>query len=208
VSESVASLSDCQLMRRAQDGHRDAFAELVRRYQPALVRVAESRLGRRDWAEDVAQETFLAAYQSRATFRLDANFRGWLWTILINQCHRHYQKRSRSPQVDSWSNTPADRDEARRREESLASREPAPPAALMAHQRRDQLERLLKQLSDVQADALRLRFFGGLKFREIADAMDCSLPTAKNRVRWGLLRMAELMAEGQPTRATEPGETK
>jgi RNA polymerase sigma-70 factor (ECF subfamily) len=194
-------------MRRAQGGQAEAFAELVRRYQAPLVRVAESRLGRRDWAEDVAQETFLAAYQSRATFRLEANFRSWLWTILINQCHRHYQKRSRVPKVDSWSNTPADRDEARRREESLASREPAPPAALMADQRRDQLERLLRQLSDVQADALRLRFFGGLKFREIADAMDCSLPTAKNRVRWGLLRMAELMAEGRPTRATESGET-
>jgi RNA polymerase sigma-70 factor (ECF subfamily) len=45
----------------------------------------------------------------------------------------------------------------------------------------------------VQADALRLRFFGGLKFQEIADAMQCSLNTAKNRVRWGLMRMAELM---------------
>jgi RNA polymerase sigma-70 factor (ECF subfamily) len=45
----------------------------------------------------------------------------------------------------------------------------------------------------VQADALRLRFFGGLKFHEIAEAMPCSLTSAKNRVRWGLLRMAEML---------------
>jgi RNA polymerase sigma-70 factor (ECF subfamily) len=47
----------------------------------------------------------------------------------------------------------------------------------------------------VQADALRLRFFGGLKFEEIAGAMQCSLSTAKNRVRWGLERMAELVQD-------------
>ena len=41
-------------------------------------------------------------------------------------------------------------------------------------------------LPDVQADALRLRFFAGLKFHEIADTMSCSLSAAKNRVRTGL----------------------
>jgi sigma-70-like protein len=46
-------------------------------------------------------------------------------------------------------------------------------------------------LPTAQADALRLRFFGGLKFEEIADAMQCSLGTAKNRVRWGLMRLAD-----------------
>ena len=48
----------------------------------------------------------------------------------------------------------------------------------------------------VQADALRLRFFGGLKFQEIAAAMDCSLTTAKTRVKQGLLQMSEWLKEG------------
>ena len=48
-----------------------------------------------------------------------------------------------------------------------------------------------------QADAIRLRFFGGLKFQEIADAMDCSLSTAKNRVRWGLTTISEKLEAGK-----------
>jgi RNA polymerase sigma-70 factor (ECF subfamily) len=51
----------------------------------------------------------------------------------------------------------------------------------------------LARLPAAQADALRLRFFGGLKFQEIADTMPCSLNTAKNRVRDGLARMAEML---------------
>ncbi len=68
-------------------------------------------------------------------------------------------------------------------------------------------DEVLRQLSTVQADALRPRFFGGLKFHEIAEAMQCSLTSAKNRVRWGLMRMAELLqtagAAGAPPRALD-----
>lgn len=208
MAEPFAYQSDVQLMRLVQAGRDDAFDELVRRYHTPLFRVAESRLGRRDWAEDVVQEALLAAFKSRMTFDISASFRPWLWTILFNQCTRHFQRRSRLPRVESWSNTSTAPAEIELHESSLASREPTPPAVLMAAQRRAELERLLGELSAVQADALRLRFYGGLKFKEIADTMGCSLPTAKNRVRWGLLRMAELMAvpsEPDPP-AAESGE--
>ena len=62
---------------------------------------------------------------------------------------------------------------------------------MLARERSELLEASLAALPTVQADALRLRFFGGLKFEEIAEAMQCSLGTAKNRVRWGLMRMAD-----------------
>jgi RNA polymerase sigma-70 factor (ECF subfamily) len=77
--------------------------------------------------------------------------------------------------------------------ESGASSTEAPLSQLLAKERSEQLEFLLGRLTLVQADALRLRFFGELKFHEIADAMQCSLNTAKNRVRTGLERMAELL---------------
>ena len=65
------------------------------------------------------------------------------------------------------------------------------------------LERLLGELKDVQADALRLRFFGELKFQKIADVMNCSLGTAKNHVRAGLTNLAKLL-QNYPTFTTEP----
>jgi len=198
VFDPNAQPSDATLMARAVRGETDCFAELVRRYQPALVRVAASRLGRTDWAEDVVQETFLAAFRSCASYDPRFSFRTWLWTILLNQCHGHYQRRARGLPVEPLT----EELEPAAGQASPETGGGSPLAALLAKERRAQLEGQLRQLTLAQADALRLRFFAGLKFHEIAETMGCSLNTAKNRVRCGLTRMAELLeaagARGTP----------
>jgi RNA polymerase sigma-70 factor, ECF subfamily len=191
--------SDAELVERVRRGERECFAELVRRYQPPLLRVARSRLGRSDWAEDVVQETLLAAFKSCGTYDPHYSFRTWLWTILLNQCYGHYQRRQRSVTIEPL-------EEATEAEQGSEMPGGSPLAALLAKERTEQLELLLKQLSDVQADALRLRFFGGLKFQEIADAMPCSLNTAKHRVRLGLIRLAELLEAAGTPKARRAGE--
>ncbi len=184
-------LTDATIMRQVQAGQTALFAELTRRYQPALVRVARSRLRRADWAEDVVQETFLAAFKSRHTFRSEFSFRTWLWTILLNQCRALWHRQARAPEA-RWD-AKVDFADARAIEARVQCTLPLPLADLMERERGALLETVLDQLSDVQADALRLRFYGGLKFQEIADTMDCSLGTAKNRVQAGLLRMSDLL---------------
>jgi RNA polymerase sigma-70 factor (ECF subfamily) len=202
VSFPPDQLSDQELMREIQSGEAHLFAHLIERYQAPLVRVAESRLGRRDWAEEAVQETFLAAYKSRATYDPAYGFRTWLWTILLNQCRANWKSRARSSRVATWTDAERDTPAGRSILADGALDDSAPFARLLDVERRERLERLLASLPDVQADALRLRFFGGLKFQEIADAMQCSLGTAKNRVRWGLLRLAHLTSaeEGDDTR--------
>ena len=188
--DSLVQQPDAALVARVARGESECFAELVRRYQPALMRVARSRLGRADWAEDVVQEAFLAAFKSCGSYdQRYSSFRTWLWTILLNQCHGHYQRRMRSVPLEPLSDQRQPAARARVQQDQGAS----PLLVLLAKERAAQLEALLAQLSDAQADALRLRFFGGLKFHEIAAAMQCSLNTAKNRVRMGLVRMAGLL---------------
>ncbi len=190
--------SDAALMRRVVAGETEQFAELVRRYESALRRVARSRLGRDDWSEDVVQETFLAAFKSRSTYNDQYSFRTWLWTILLNQCRGHFARRRRRPQLVSWSEDDScDDSVSHPTDESLRP----PLLELLAQERTELLEELLGRLSDVQADALRLRFFGGLTFQEIADTMHCSLGTAKNRVKWGLGRLAEMLGRRQQATA-------
>jgi RNA polymerase sigma-70 factor (ECF subfamily) len=66
---------------------------------------------------------------------------------------------------------------------------------LLQSEARAELAALLAELPDVEADALRLRFFAGLPFEEIARAMDSSLNGAKVRVRRGLTRLAERLRQ-------------
>jgi RNA polymerase sigma-70 factor (ECF subfamily) len=184
--------SDGTLLAAIQAGDRESFDELMRRYQRPLWRVARSRLGRDEWAEDVVQETFLCVYRWLHTYDSRYSFRTWLWTILLNQCHRHLRKTSRGYFVGSWHDSdggnPLQQDIARQ-----LQWDETPSEKLDAKERTELLDALLARLPESQADALRLRFFGGLKFGEIADAMSCSLSTAKNRVKWGLLKLAKFI---------------
>lgn len=185
--------SDGMMLAAIQNGDPSGFEELVRRYQQPLWRVARSRLGRDDWADDTVQETLLCVIRWLHTYDSRFSFRTWLWTILLNQCHRQLKKGSRGLLVGNWNDegdwhTPLHQEIMRH----LQSRE-TPSDQLLAKERAELLDSLLRRLPEVQGDALRLRFFGGLKFCEIADAMSCSLSTAKNRVKWGLLKLADFI---------------
>jgi RNA polymerase sigma-70 factor (ECF subfamily) len=180
-------------MRRVQAGEVELFDLLVARYREPLVNVAWSKLGDRAWAEDVVQETFLAAFASRATYKPQFAFRTWVWTILLNLCRRQWQRRAARPQEQSLPQASAT--------DITGYREPAThetaPAVLLRTERRAEVHRMLARLSEVQADALRLRFFGGLQFSEIALAMNSSLGAAKQRVKNGLAALADQLRDDE-----------
>jgi RNA polymerase sigma-70 factor, ECF subfamily len=181
------SSDDSQLMRQVQAGEFRSFDLLVARYRPALLRVAAGMLGDQGLAEDVVQETFLAVFAARHTFDPAFHFRTWLWTILLNFCRRHAARRTRQPQQLIRSALPQG-------ERSQVPEMESPETALsglLERERNEELQRRLNQLPDVQADALRLRFFAGLTYHEIAQSMGISLGGAKLRVRTGLEKLSQ-----------------
>ncbi len=179
-------LDDVQIMRLVQAGQVELFDVLVQRYRGPLLNVAWSKLGDPTWAEDAVHETFLAAFASRATYNPQFAFRTWVWTILLNLCRRQWQRREKRPREESFPQAAA--------VGPAGFREPfteeAAPAIFLRSERRAEVHRLLDRLPEVQADALRLRFFGGLQFSEIALAMNSSLGAAKQRVKNGLTALA------------------
>ena len=197
-STSVSSIrapeliGDVEALTKVLSGDGRYFEVIVRRYESALLRVAESRLGRRDAAEEVVQETFLCAYKSLHTYDSRYSFRTWIWTIALNQCRRKY-KRAKRDQLVSLNHELADAD-------AEDAKQCNPLSTAIERERSAYLERMLQKIPQSQSDAVRLRFFGGLKYQEIADAMQCSLATAKNRVRVGLSKLSAHMNElNEPT---------
>jgi len=176
VSVFDSSSPDGILIAAALAGDEDAFAALVRRYQGPLTKAALSRLGKRELAEEAVQETFWCAHRWLSTYDSRFSFRTWLWTILLNQCSRVARREMRSVPADEPG--------------QQADRSIAPLDQLIARESSARLQALLRRLPEAQADALRLRFFGGLTFPEIAATMQCSEAGAKNRVKTGLLKLA------------------
>jgi RNA polymerase sigma-70 factor (ECF subfamily) len=180
---------DSTLIAAVLAGDSEQFSELARRYRGGLWRAAKSRLGDSDKADDAVQEALLNAYKWLASYDSRFSFRTWLWTILLNQCRRSLGKtaKRREQQASDKECAPSFAE--------LVGREACPHESALIQERAEVLERLLDRLQESQADALRMRFFGDLKFQEIADVQQCSLGTAKNRVRAGLLQLAKWLGQ-------------
>jgi RNA polymerase sigma-70 factor (ECF subfamily) len=180
---------DSALIAAVLAGQTERFGEIARRYRGGLWRAAKSRLGRDEAADDAVQEALLCAFKWLGSYDSRYSFRTWLWTILLNQCRRSLGKtaKRREQQGDTGEELPI--------LAALVGREACPHEQALIQERAEVLERLLDRLPEAQADALRMRFFGDLKFQEIADVLGCSLATAKNRVRAGLLQLAKWLGD-------------
>jgi RNA polymerase sigma-70 factor, ECF subfamily len=177
---------DRDIMQRVQAGEVELFEQLVVRYRPLLVRVAVSKLDDPAAAEDVVQETLLAAFAARDTYRPEFAFSTWLWTILLNGCRGYVKSRGRrAPEAVQAAVEYAGGDRSRYIEHETGL------TRLLAAERSERLHRMLQELPEPQADALRLRFFAGLTFPEIAEAMQCSRNGARLRVQTGLETLAK-----------------
>lgn len=187
-----ATTPDGTLIAAAQAGEGEAFAHLVRRYQGPLLKVALSRLSRQTLAEEAVQEAFLCAHKWLHTYDSKYSFRTWLWTILLNQCKRIGQREARHGECCAACDLTANFHEP-----VCGGRSPL--EELLAREDGRQVHDLLAQLPEAQGDALRLRFFGGLSFPEIAATMQVSESGAKHRVKVGLLTLAGWLKDSATT---------
>ena len=94
--------ADSDEIRRAQEGDREAFTALVRRYQRRVYATAYRVVGNHSDADDLVQEAFLRAYRALKTFDGRSDFFTWLYRIVINLALNHLRsvQRQRTSQLD------------------------------------------------------------------------------------------------------------
>jgi RNA polymerase sigma-70 factor, ECF subfamily len=166
----------------AAAGDQRAFAEFYDRVAPLVFGVVLRVLRDRAQAEEVTQEVFIELWRTAPRFdRERGSVRTWAVTI----AHRRAVDRVRSEQS------------ARKREVADAARIRVPHDEV-AEQAADSIDReevadAMRELSDVQRDAVALAFYGGLTYREVASRLSIPEGTAKTRIRDGLSKLRDLM---------------
>ncbi|GAC1436951.1 MAG: sigma-70 family RNA polymerase sigma factor [Chloroflexota bacterium] len=187
--------NDLALVVAAQAGDDDAFALLVTRHTPALLRLSARALGDTGAAEDVVQETFLHAYDALRMFRGEARLGTWLARIALRRCQERWSKERRRLEIA----------EVRRVE--LLWADPTysvnPVAVAEAAERRVLLEAALSRLPAPLRLAVLLHDAEGLPIGEVAALTGAPLGTAKSRVRRGRAMLVTVLAEAGVTRAQQ-----
>jgi RNA polymerase sigma-70 factor (ECF subfamily) len=167
----LADQSDERLVARCRDGDDAAFAEIVRRYQRLVFRVAVSILGQEcvQEAEDVAQDVMVRVHHALRTFRNESKFSSWIYRIAFNQAlNVKARMRYRAPHLgdDALAAT--------------ASVEQAADDRLQAEQRKRAVLECVHELPEVYQSALRLHYWMGTSLSEIAEMLDAPENTIKS----------------------------
>ena len=172
----MAASPDRELIVRARRGDRNAFGELVTCYQTGVFNVCYRLLHERDEAEDLAQETFMRAYDRLHIFDLDREFGPWIRRIAANLCLNYLESRKVTVQLDEER----DADESQRPEKQVEVQE-----------RSAQIRAALLSLPPHYRVVIELRHYQELSYDEIASELKIPLSDVKSH----LFRARKLLAE-------------
>ena len=182
---SADALSDLDLVADALRGRREAFGAIVDRYKSLVCSIAYSATGDLAQSEDLAQETFIAAWKNLRHLREPARLRSWLCGIARNTINNSLRRQEREP-----SHRAEDLDAL------IATPDPGPLPADRAISAEEQslLWRALEQIPDTYREPLVLFYREGESVENVARALEISEDAVKQRLSRGRKFLSEQLS--------------
>ena len=195
---SLGRASDEELMKRTQNGDKQAYALLYERYSASVLSYLYRMLGNVEDVESIGQEVFLRAFRFAPTYRYPQKFSTWLFTITRNLAINQSRRRRRSP-VRNVTELNLEGVEMSGDPYQVAAR------ATDDVERQEEIVQVLRALEDLPADqkeVIVLGVFQDLSYAEIEDITGTKAVTLRSRMFHGLRRLARTL--GAPTDAPAP----
>ena len=177
---------DANVIRRAQAGDSEALSQLYQSYYKRVYYLALKLLKNREDAEDVAQETFIAAFNSLSKLQNPAAFESWLFQITANRSRNQLRKNAHTVDL------PEDEDG-----KTMLDDMPDPNEALIPESVAQDAEqkRLVMQIIDdlpqQQRECILLFYYSELTVKQIAHSLGCSEGTVKSRLNYARQKIKE-----------------
>ncbi|ESP93871.1 MULTISPECIES: RNA polymerase sigma factor RpoE [Pseudoalteromonas] len=169
---------DLELVRKVQQGDKNAFNLLVAKYQNKVAALISRYVSNSGDVADVAQEAFIKAYRALPNFRGDSAFYTWLYRIAVN-CSKNYL-------VSQGRKAPASDIDAEEAEvydgaDQLRSNA-SPESLLLSDEIKAVIFKTIDELPDDLKTAITLREIEGMSYEEIAVVMECPVGTVRSRI--------------------------
>jgi len=194
----VEETADAELVARSAEGDREAFGQIVTRYQTLICSVAYNATGQIAQSEDLAQETFLTAWRELRQLREPAKLRAWLCGIARNTTHNRFRILKREPvhgaaELDAAAEVPA--------------AEPQPSDLAVSREREAILWSALERIPETYREPLILFYRQHKSVEHVAADLDLSEEVVRQRLSRGrklLQEQVEAFVSGMLAQTT-PG---
>jgi RNA polymerase sigma factor (sigma-70 family) len=171
----MSEQTDTELVMAAQAGNKDAFGQLVRRYQLMAIGVSMRMVAEEEIARELAQEAMLQAYLSLEDLQDASRFRNWLYGIVLNVCRSYRRAQRTSLSLEAAGGFRAD-------EQAQASTVPAPHEAVQQRELQALIYQQLDNLSPKNRAAMLLFYYGQRSLDEIAEELGISVTAVMSRL--------------------------
>lgn len=184
---------ELEIILRVRAGDTDAFEALVLEHQNKVYSLALRMVGNEEDARDMAQEAFIRAFNSLASFRGESKFSVWLYRLTSNICIDFLRGRAKRRTVSLiWEDEDGEEGELEIPDERFS-----PEARLERTELRESVRRGLDSLSPEYREILLLREINGLSYDEISRALNLEEGTVKSRIFRARKKLSEfLIREG------------
>ena len=186
--KSLSLLTDGELIRKSRAGDRDAFGELVTRYQKRAFALAYSFLGNRDDALNISQECFIRIWRNLKRFKEKEPFYPWFYRILKNLCLSQVRKHSRRAEIsldEAFAGSMyAIKDTADNPEEAVEIKE-----------RSEHLWKAIFNLKSEYREIILMRHFENLTYSEMVQALNIPKGTVMSRLYHARKKLASQLKE-------------
>jgi RNA polymerase sigma-70 factor, ECF subfamily len=190
----TTGLDLAELVERARDGDSAAFEALVNRYKDRIYSYVSRMLHDPIEAEDIAQETFVRAYQSLPHFRGASSLQTWLYRIASNLVIDSVRRQKRREDNAVSLDAPVDTEDGdMQRELRDERRGPAELAESSVIQ--EEVRRAVARISPKLRPVLVMYDLQGMSYQEIAEILGCPLGTVKSRLFNARMQLKELLAD-------------
>jgi RNA polymerase sigma factor (sigma-70 family) len=187
-----APTAEMDLVRRAQRGDLKAYDELVQRYQERIYATVYHMTSNHEDANDLAQDSFIKAYQALKSFKGGSSFYTWLYRIAVNKTINFLKQRKNRTHMslnDLDFNTENNPDLVALISENTPRRD----AGLKELQ--EKLNAALLKLSEPHRLVVVLHDVQGQSHEEIAEIMDCNIGTVRSRLFYARQQLQSLLTD-------------
>ena len=202
----IAMMHSDALIARAREGDKNAQGRLVQLWYKRIYNFAYKFFFDHDLAMEAAQKTFIAMHKNLPNLNDIARFRSWLYTIAVNFCREELRKRKTTRSVSLYDLRPGGAEESYQWEQS-EERSENPEKMMRQSELSDLLQKCLMELSEEQREVVIMKEYEGLKFREIAEALNISENTVKSRMYYGLDGLKKIFDKNRITKESIGYET-